>query len=242
MIVEINLIPDVKKELLKAQRVRSTVVSISILVSLIVLGIVAALLIYIFAVQTVRGAVADESIKTESQKLSKVEDLSKVLTIQNQLTKISDLNAQKKITSRIFSVVSATIPEAPNTVNLSSLALDTAESRITLEGQAVNGYPALEVFKKTLDGAVVRFVDGEEEVELKLAEGISTSNISDGQDVSGARVLRFTLSFYYPVELFAPSSEAVRIAIIVQGNVTDSYLGVPKSLFTERAEDIEGDE
>lgn len=239
--IEINLIPDVKRELLKAQRVRATVITGSITIGVISLSIVAVLLIYIFAVQTVRSAVADESIKTESQKLTSVEDLDKVLTIQNQLSKISELNAKKKIASRLFDVVGATIPPEPNTVRLSSLSLDTANSRLVLEGQAANGYPALEIFKKTVDGAVVRFMQNDAEQEVKLATNISTSDISDGQDASGARVLRFTLAFTYPIELFAPAAEDLRIAITVQGNVTDSYLGVPKSLFTQRATDVGGE-
>lgn len=239
--IEINLIPDVKQELLKAQRIRSTVISTSILVSIITGGIILLLLIYIFAVQTVRGAIADEGIKAESQKLSQVEDLSKILTIQNQLTKISDLNEQKKITSRLFSVISAVIPSAPNQVSLSSFVVNAEENKITLEGQAPNGYPALEVFKKTLESAEVRYIDTTdgESYDVNLASDIVVGNVSDGQDTSGTRVLRFSVSFIYPYELLAPTSDSVRIAITVQGNVTDSYLGVPKSLFAEKAADIE---
>ena len=53
--IEINLVPDVKQELIRAQRVRTGVISMSILVGLAALGIVALLLIWVFAIQAARG-------------------------------------------------------------------------------------------------------------------------------------------------------------------------------------------
>ena len=60
--IEINLVPDIKQELIKAQRVRSTVITGAILVGLISISIVAILAFYIFAVQTTRGFIADNAI------------------------------------------------------------------------------------------------------------------------------------------------------------------------------------
>lgn len=48
--IEINLIPDVKQELLKAQRTRSMVVSIAIISSIAAASVVVLLLVYIFVV------------------------------------------------------------------------------------------------------------------------------------------------------------------------------------------------
>ena len=53
--IEINLIPDVKQELLRAQKGRAVVISASIFASVIAVGVVALLLVYIFGVQGVRG-------------------------------------------------------------------------------------------------------------------------------------------------------------------------------------------
>jgi hypothetical protein len=239
--IEINLIPDVKQELLRAERARTTVTSLSITIGIISVAAVALLAVYVFGVQTVRSAIADETIKTESAKLSSVEDLSKILTIQNQLGKINELNDQKKINSRVFDMLAAVIPPAPNTVQISTLAINADDASITLEGQTP-GYESLEIFKKTVDGAVVTFQGEDGDEEVPLAEDISTSDVSYGEDSSGARVLRFTLTFTYPEELFSPQVPSVVIKLTNQGNVTDSYLGIPKSIFTERATDLEGGE
>lgn len=236
--IEINLIPDVKQELIKAERVRSMVISFSIITGIIALAIVALLAAYVFGVQTVRSALADDNIKKGNEQLASVEDLSKVLTIQNQLSMISELNDQKKIDSRVFDVLSAVIPPAPNDVQISNLLIDAELSQISLEGQT-RAYDVLEIFKKTVDGAVITYKEGDESKEVKLASNISTSDISYGEDTTGAKVLRFTLRFNYAQELFSPTVPAIVIKLINEGNVTDSYLGIPKSIFVPRAIDTE---
>ncbi len=236
--IEINLIPDVKQELLKAQSTRAAVISGSIFASIIAAGVVVALVLYVFGVQTVRSALADDSIKSESAKLTQVEDLSKILTIQNQLNRISELNDQKKIDSRIFDVLSAVIPPEPNGVQLSLVGINADESQITLEGQT-RSYESMEIFKKTLDSTVITYAEDGEDTQTKLATDISTPDPSYGEAADGQRVLRFSLTFTYPEQLFSPNIPVIGFKLSVNGNVTDSYLGLPKSIFTERARDLE---
>jgi len=240
--IEINLVPDVKQELINAERVRSTVITFAILIGAVSVSIVILLAIYIFAVQTARGIIADNAIKDGSTTLSAVADLSKTLTIQNQLTKISDLNSNKKIDSRMFDLLNVIIPPAPNDVKLSDLAIDSSASTITINGQATNSYAAVEVFKKTIEGAKINFKnDGDSKIQsLTLAKNISISNTSYGEDSSGTKVLRFTISFEYAPELFSAAIKDVTITVTTSGNATDSYLGVPKSFFTDRATDLKG--
>ncbi|MBC7943586.1 hypothetical protein H7X68_03765 [Candidatus Saccharibacteria bacterium] len=238
--IEINLIPAVKQELIKVQRVRATVISIAILIGLASIAIVTLLALYVFAVQTVRVVVADDAIKKGGEQLASVEDLSKTLTIQNQLTKISTMHDEKKINSRIFDVLLAIIPPAPNDVQLSDLALDSTTGVVTIQGQAANSYAAVEVFRKTIEGAKVKYTNDSGDQEVILASNVSTGDTSYGEDSSGAKVLRFTLSFTYVPELFAPASKNATVSISTRGNVTDSYLGVPKSIFVDRATDLKG--
>lgn len=237
--IEINLIPDVKQELIKAQRIRSKVIMGSIFIGMISIGVVVLLALNIYSVQAFRSFTADNDIKDENSKFSSREDLSKTLTIQNQLTKISDLHSNKKIDSRIFDLLKMIIPPAPNDIKISSLSVNADDSSITIEGQAENSYAAVEVFRKTIEGASVKFTnENDEQQEITIASNVSTSNTSYGEDTTGVKVLRFTISFTYTEELFSPKSRDVSIVITNNGNVTDSYLGIPKSIFTERAQDL----
>lgn len=239
--IEVNLIPDIKQELIKAQRVRSSVVSISIVVGLGAVGLVVLLAIYVFLGQLARNAIVDSEINSQNEKLSQVEDLGNIITIQNQLTKLSSMHNDKKIDSRIFDVLSTIIPPEPNTVSVNKLTLDASSSTITLEAQASAGFPALEVFKKTISATTFQYKDGTEEVSVPLASDITDGSRTYGEDASGKKVLRFSLSFSYPDELFARSSKSSVIIAPTRTNVTDSFVGIPQSIFTDRAIDVKGE-
>jgi hypothetical protein len=235
--IEINLVPDVKQELIKAQRVRSSVISMSILIGMGAVAIVVVLAIWVFAVQTARSVLTDNTIKTESQKLSAVQDVSNTLTIQNQLSKLTDMHNNKSIDSRVFDVLTTINPPAPNDVSITSLSLDSSLKTITIQAQAVNGYPALDVFKKTINATTFQFTQNNQKQSVPLASNMSDSDRSYGQDATGATVLRFTLTFTYADQLFSRTAQNAAIVAPTQTNATDSFLGVPQSLFTQKASD-----
>ena len=83
--IEINLVPDIKIEFLRSQRLRARVIALSVVVSLIAIGAVVALAMYA-GTQAIRNALDDSQIKSEAAKLnSNNPDLTKLVTIQNQL-------------------------------------------------------------------------------------------------------------------------------------------------------------
>lgn len=238
--IEINLVPDVKQELIKAQRVRASVISISILVGMVAIGIVVVLAVWVLAVQTARGVLSDNTIKSESQKLSQVQDIDNTLTIQNQLSKLSQMHDEKSIDSRIFDILTTINPPAPNDVAITNLSLDSTNKTITIQAQALNGYPALDVFKKTINATTFQYTQNGQKQSVALASGMSDTDRSYGEDASGAKVLRFTLSFTYPDGLFSRTSQSATIVAPTRSNATDSFLGVPQSLFTQKASDTTG--
>lgn len=235
--IEINLVPDVKQELIKAQRVRASVISMAIIVGIAAVGVVVLLAIWVFAVQAARGVISDNTIETESKKLAAVEDVSNTLTIQHQLSILPELHDEKNIDSRIFEVLDTINPPEPNSVAVTNLELNSEDGTIEIEAQAANGYPALEVFKKTIAATKFEFTQDDKTQSIPLASDISDSDRSYGEDASGAKVLRFTLTFTYPEELFSRTATSARIVAPTKSNVTDSYLGVPTSLFTQKASD-----
>jgi hypothetical protein len=239
--IEINLVPDVKQELLKAQRVRAGVISTAILVGIAAVGVVVILAIWVFVVQTARSVITDNTIKSESQKLSSVQDVSNTLTIQNQLSKLSDMHNKKSIDSRIFDILTTINPSDPNNVAITNLSLDSSASTVKIEAQASNGYPALDVFKKTINATTFQFIQDGQKQSVPLASGMSDSDRSYGENASGAKVLRFTLTFTYPEQLFSKTAQNATIVAPNRTNATDSFLGVPQSLFTQKAVDAEGE-
>lgn len=239
--IEINLVPDVKQELIRAQRVRASVISISIVIGIGAVGVVVLLGLWVFAIQTARGLISDNTIKNESQKLANVPDISNTLTIQNQLSKLPAQHDEKHIDSRLFDILTTINPADPNNIAITSLGLDSTTNMITIEAQAENGYPALEVFKKTINATTFQYSKDGQTQSVALASDMSDSDRSYGEDATGKKVLRFTLTFVYPTELFARTSQDAKIVAPDKTNVTDSFLGVPKSLFTQKAGDASGE-
>ena len=233
--IEINLIPSVKRELLKTRAARNRVISLSFLIGGGAIAAVVALSI-IFVGQIAAEAVQDGAIKDKNDKLTSITDINKVVTIQNQLSKISDQHAAKKINSRVFDVVSAVNPPDPNNVQFSVIKIEPETKTIKLEGTASNGYEALETLKKTILNTKIKTSDSEETKEVSLTEAIVDGNTSFGENAEGAKVLQFSFSFEYPDELFAVSRGTVTVLTPTSKiDVTDSRLGVPSSLFQDNS-------
>ncbi len=230
--IEINLLPNVKRELLKTRAMRNRVISISFLVGGASIAAVVVLAL-ILGSQIAAEAVQNGVIKDRNDKLMAVEDLNKVVTIQHQLTKINEQHSGKKLNSRIFDVVTAVNPVAPNNVSFSDIKVNPGSKTITLEGSAVNGYSALETLKKTILNTKVQTTDGDKSSEVSLTKEIKDGDTSFGENSEGKKVLQFSFSFEYAEELLAPANNGTVSVLTPTGrvDVTDSRQGIPDSLF-----------
>ena len=230
--IEINLLPNVKRELLKTRAMRNRVISISFLVGGASIATVVVLAL-ILGRQIAAEAVQSGVIKDRNDKLMAVEDLNKVVTIQHQLTKINEQHSGKKINSRVFDVVTAVNPVAPNNVSFSDIKVNPESKTITLEGSAVNGYSALETLKKTILNTKVQTTDGDKSSEVSLTKEIKDGDTSFGENSEGKKVLQFSFSFEYAEELLAPANNGTVSVLTPTGkvDVTDSRQGIPDSLF-----------
>lgn len=239
--IEINLVPDVKLELIKARRMRSMVVSGAILVSLVAGGIVAALGVYTFVGQSIANWSLDREIEDGSKKLKSVKGLSEMLTIQSQLDQLKTTHNNKVLSSKLLTILSRIAPNGTNSVQFSKTTLNVDSSTITLEASAKNDFEALEVFKKTLAATKFVYTEEGEKKTVDLASDIKDSDRSFGENSEGQTVLRFTLSFTYAPEIFKADFASGEIVTPEKQNATDSNKGVPDSIFTEAATSKEGE-
>ena len=231
--IQINLIPDIKQEYLRAQRTRNMAISIAILAGLAAVGLVVFLGL-ILGGQYVLDTQAKSKIKDEYQKLASVEDLSEILTIQNQLSVLPNQHETSTRDSRLFAVIDAVNPAAPNDVTFSSVKLDPASNVVTLEGSAKGGYPAVETLKKTIESTKFEYSskDDDEISSEPLASSVGIESTNLGEDNNGQKVLRFTISFEYARDLFVNTvANAKVVSPTKRVDVTDSKTRVPESLF-----------
>lgn len=152
---EVNLVPDVKSEMLKAQRVRNIVVFVCIIVVAIAAGVI-AILGGIKGGQDIAMSNQDSELNALSEKLRSFDDLNELLTIQGQLNGLEEISNNKVLLSRIFSVVKVLLPTNGDNISLSELNVDVAGSSLKFEAQAdakvepLIDYRVLDAFKKSM--------------------------------------------------------------------------------------------
>lgn len=240
--IQINLLPDVKQEYLRARRTRNVAISVSILAAL-GSGAVVVLLLALLGLQAGRELLIDNSIDSRYEELSQVENLSEMVTLQNQLDTIGSQHAEKTMDSRLFGVLQGINPSDPNDVQFTSTTLNPEDGLLRLEGVAENGYPAVETLKKTIENTTIEYTDQDETISEPLAERVSIGDTSFGQNADGRRVLRFEVIVTYHESLFTNEYTRVRVnAPNRRIDVTDSRIGVPNSLFTDQVPESEDDE
>lgn len=231
--IEINLIPDVKREYLRTRALRNFIITISIFVGLGAAAIVVVLSLF-FAGQLVLENSLNSNITKQGKELMSVKDLDKAVTLQQQLGQIDDQHNSKKAYSRLFGVVDAVKPQS---VKISTLRVSPEDTTLYVEGVAEDGFSALEAFKKTIMNTSIELGSKGDIKEVVLTKEVVGGETNFGEDASGSRVLRFSFSFEYPEELFVASNELLAIKTPTgRVDVTDSKLGVPESLFSNTGE------
>lgn len=117
---EINLVPDIKNEMIKALKMRNFIFFLSLVVAAASVG--ATLLIgSIMGGQQLILSGKQASLEKLSKKLNSYSDLGDFLTFQGQINNIEDLSSKEKLVSRTFDVLSALIPSGPDLIEISDL-------------------------------------------------------------------------------------------------------------------------
>jgi len=133
MIIQFNLLPDIKQQYLKAQRQKHMVTFIATLATLAAVGIFIVLLLVVQVWQKKSISDLNGDIKKYSNQLSSTDDFNKILTVQNQLTSMTALHDKKAVASRMFEYTTQLTPSA---ATISKLSLDFDQSTISISGSA----------------------------------------------------------------------------------------------------------
>lgn len=156
MTIQFNLLPDIKIQYLKAKRQKHMVIMISVAASVISLAVFVLLLATVFVLQKKNLADLNKDIKSSSDQLQGVKDLNKILTVQNQLGKLTPLHDAKPVTSRLYSFITQVTPA---NAKLTKLIISHEAATLDIAGTAdnlttVNKYTDTLKFTKftTVDG------------------------------------------------------------------------------------------
>ena len=150
---EISLVPEVKRNMVKAMKFRNILLFCCI-VLMAVSGGVVMVMVTVWEGQNITMSGQDSRMKAMSDKLNNYGSLSEFLTIQKQLKQLNQISDNKKVLSRVFPVLSVILPEGPDTISLSELTVNLDENTLIFDAQAdakvspYIDYRVLESFRK----------------------------------------------------------------------------------------------
>ncbi len=240
--ISLNLLPDVKKDLLRVRRERNLVVSISVVVVGASIGVL-LLLSGTLGVLVATKALMENSIKNDEQTIKqaqKKKQLDKYITVQNQLKQIGKLKSDQQVYSRLMDYLTQLNPAAPNNVQISSATIeapagssgDTSSSSsssasadgitMTIEGKTTN-FSALDVYKNTLSKAQLSY-EVEEEDTSSDSESSANSDGTYSKETSSDSDSSDSDSQSKKKKKSATKKKAMKENLVTAVNVKDSSL------------------
>lgn len=265
--IEINLIPDVKRELLRAQAWRSLIVAVSGLISA---GAIALAVITFGTVISTNGIISSNegSIKEKFAKIAQVQDAEATVTLQNQLSEISAIRNASPNTSRILNQILYSVrPSGDNEVSYTVVDYETETRIMTIEGETSNQFKSVEALKKTIAETEIYYrtktsslacndktlsaEDAEEDekhglcLKASLIEEGTTVDIlehTSGEDSDGRMVVRYRVQFTLNPLALRFSSKNLGVKSPSKKDVTDSRTEIPDDIFKNSSTDNKQEE
>jgi hypothetical protein len=130
--IQLNLLPDIKLQYIRAARMRSLALALSLIVSLGSLGLL-ALLLSLNALQTKHLNDLNKDIDRNSSSIRGQDDIDRILTVQNQLNSLSTLHSSKPTASRLTGYLNQV---TPSKVNINNVSADFTTTTISVSGTA----------------------------------------------------------------------------------------------------------
>lgn len=216
--IQFNLLPDIKIQYLKAKRQEHAVVLASVVA---IIGAVTALVLLLAVVHGLqKKSLSDlnQDIKVASSELKRTPELTKILTVQNQLNALPGLHDEKAVTSRLFSYLSTL---TPSQASISDMTLDLALGTLSVSG----GADSLTTVNKYVDNLKFTQYTTEQDESKKNAfsEVVLTSFSRDDEQTA------YTITFKFDPAIFAGTEEpTLSVPKIIS---TRSEVDKPAALF-----------
>lgn len=216
--IQFNLLPDVKLEYVRVQRIKHTVISASIIAAGSAFAIFLLLFVTVHVFQKKNMSDLSGDITKYSTQLKNTPDLDKILTIQNQLGALPELHSQKAAASRTFKYIQQITPAG---IEFTDLTTDYAANTMTIQGQAPS-LDKLNVFADTMK--FTKYTD------KNVASEKAFKDVVLSQFTRSTTGTTFTLTATYDPMLFNYDNTDVSLTI-PNAITTPSVVNQPAALF-----------
>jgi len=228
--IQLNLLPDVKLEFIRAQRTSRMIISVALLVTAGAVTILVLLLSF-GGLQKKHLSDLNKDITTKSSQLKNQPQIDRILTIQNQLASLNTLHDQKPAASRLFNYLNQVTPTQET---ISSFTVDFNAKTVSISGNA-DALSSVNKFVDTLKFTNYK-VKGDSTVTPAFSNVVLASFglTSPGPSTGGANDLppaTFTITLAYDPAIF-DITKSVKLTIPAKVT-TRSEIDQPTALFKE---------
>jgi hypothetical protein len=219
--IELNLLPDVKMEYMKAERTRRLVISVAFLVTAVSVGLLALVLVT-NALQKKHIQDLSNDINTSSRKLQSQPQINRILTVQNQLQSLTNLHDGKPAASRLVDYLNQL---TPNSVSISNLTVDFTQQTATITGSA----DALSSVNKYVDTLKFTSYNGGDKANAPAFSNVVMSSFGLATDANNGKPASYTVNLSYDKAIFDITKD---VKLNVPNLITTrSSLSSPSDLF-----------
>jgi hypothetical protein len=207
--IQVNLLPDVKREYLRAQQTKHMFTVISILTTIIAISLLVLLFAYVQVVQPRHRANLQKDIDSGITDLKKKNDAVKIVTVQGVLEQIPALQNKKLLTSNLFTYLTEFTPKD---VSYSEIRLDLATNILSLSGQTTTLERA-NVLANNLKSASFSYKQNDTAQTLKPFSNIVFSNLGKSDEAQGNKTVSFQITFQIDSTMFNQAISAQKIKV-----------------------------
>lgn len=143
--IQFNLLPDVKQEYIRTQRIKRLVMMVSFIASGAAIFVLLVLLSSVYLVQKKSISDLNKNIHSTNGTFKNIANIGDILTVQSQLNSLSSLHEQDPVASRLFGYLAQLTPQQ---ATISDLKVDYVGHTMSVSGNA----PSLDVVNTFVDG------------------------------------------------------------------------------------------
>jgi cell division protein FtsL len=144
--IQLNMLPDIKIEFMRLSRIKRLVIAVTVVVIAVSAVVLISLISLVYGVQKNNLHNLNSSIIKYQAQIVNTSDLDKILTIQNQLAALPNLENNKPVVTRLFGYIQQLTPA---NITISDLTIDFTAHTIQVSGNSTGGIASVDQFVDT---------------------------------------------------------------------------------------------